>query len=104
MCAIFELSTTSYADDAILVKKALSQLETLCQAWNGYKLGEPKAKFGWTFFELVIQPPLQKGIEEKFSEMIKKYRFSSKSEKFRKFLKDYFEAKGCNVNVKLIDF
>ena len=104
MCAVLEISTTNYSDNAILVKKAFSQLETLCEAGNGYNMGEPKSKFGWTFFELIIQPPLQKGIEEKFAGMIKKYRFSSRSEKFRKFLNDYLEAKGCNVKVRMIDF
>ena len=62
MSIILELSTTQYLDDKLNVKKALSHLETLCEAWNGYILEEPEHKAGWTFFKLKLKPALHDGI------------------------------------------
>ena len=104
MGAILEISTKDYDNDLVLVKRALSQMETLLQAYNGYLLSEPNANFGWTFFKIAFKPELQKGIEEKFSDMINKYRWSRQPEKFSKFMGDYFQARGCNVKVKLVDY
>ena len=101
MSIIFQLSTRNYSDDRFNVKKALSHMETLCQAWNGYMLGEPEEKAGWTFFKLKLKPPLHEGIQKEFSDMIGKYRWSKPEEKFRKFMEDYFLAKGCTVQVKI---
>lgn len=104
MSAILEISTKNYDMDLVLVKKALSQMETLVQGYNGYLLSEPTSNFGWTFFKLAFKPNLQKGIEEKFADMINRYRWSKQPEKFAKFMGDYFNAKGCNVKVKLLDY
>ena len=104
MCAVFELSTRDYDNSSFQIKKALSHLETICEAWSGYRLGPPKSKFGWTFFAMIIQPQLQSGIESKFADMISRYRFSKQPEKFTKFFGDYLDAKKCNVRVRLIDF
>ena len=101
MSIILELSTTNYLDDKLNVKKALSHLETLCEAWNGYALGDPEEKAGWTFFKLKLKPELHEGISNKFSDMIEKYRWSKPDEKFRRFMEEYFQAKGCNVKVKI---
>ncbi len=67
-------------------------------------MGAPESKFGWTFFQLIIQPPLQSCIEAKFADMLGKYRFSKKHEKLAKFLGDYLNAKDCNVKIRLIDY
>lgn len=104
MCAVFELGTTSYDDSSFQIKKALSHIETLCSTYGGYALGKPQSRFGWTFFQLVIQPSLQACIEDRFADMISRYRFSKRPEKFTKFLTDYFDAKACGVKVRLIDF
>ena len=102
MSIILELSSRNYLDDKLNVKKALSHLETLCEAWNGYTMGEPEEKAGWTFFKLKLKPELHEGIEKKFSDMIGKYRWSNSEEKFRKFMEEYFQAKNCNVKVKIV--
>ena len=102
MSIILELSTTNYLDDKLNVKKALSHLETLCEAWNGYTLGDPEEKAGWTFFKLKLKPELHEGIVKKFSDMLEKYRWSKPDEKFRRFMEEYFQAKGCNVKVKIV--
>ncbi|NIP62189.1 MAG: hypothetical protein GWN01_16105 [Nitrosopumilaceae archaeon] len=103
MVYTFQLETTNYEEDRLLVKKALSQFESLCDAYNGYLLSEPVSKFGWTFFKLAMKPPLEMCIEKKFEDMLNKYRWSSQSEKFTRFLQDYFDSKGCSIKVKLID-
>ncbi len=98
-----ELGTTNYEKDRTLVKKALSQFESLCNEYNGYLLSEPVSKFGWTFFKLALKAPLEICVETKFADMLNKYRWSSQAEKFAKFMQDYFDSKGCHVKVKLIE-
>jgi hypothetical protein len=78
-------------------------METLVGSSNGYSLSEPSSKFGWTFFKLSFKPILQNGIEEKFADMLSKYRLNTQSQKFTKFMTDYFQAKGCKIRIKIID-
>lgn len=101
MSIILEISTKDYATDSVLLKKAMSQLESLCFAYGGYVLSEPKEKFGWTFFKMGLKPELQIGIEKKFSDMITRYRWSKPEEKLTKFLSDYLNVRGCQVKVSL---
>jgi len=104
MSIIFQLSTNNYSNDRFNVKKALSHMETLCQAWNGYQLSEPEEIAGWTFFKLKLEAPLHEEIQKEFADMIGKYsRWSKPEEKFRKFMEDYFLARGCTVKVKMTD-
>jgi len=100
---VLEVGTKNYADDLLSIKKALSHMESLVGGYNGYILSEPSSKFGWTFFKLAFKPNLQNGIEEKFSDMLAKYRSSNQSQKFVQFLTDYFHSKGCDVRIKMID-
>ena len=97
-----EISTKNYLDDLIAIKKALSHMESLLGTYNGYLLSEPTSNFGWTFFKLAFKPNLQSGIEEKFADMLNKYRWSNPSEKFAKFMTDYFNSRGCNVRIKIM--
>ena len=103
MSMVLEVGTKNYIDDLLSIKKALSHMETLVNGYNGYVLSEPESKFGWTFFKLSFKPNLQNGIEEKFSDMIKKYRKNNQQEKFAEFIIDYFISKGCNVKIKIVD-
>ncbi len=103
MDTVFEISTKNYSDDLLLIKKTLSHMETLVGSSNGYTLSEPSSKFGWAFFKLSFKPNLQNGIEEKFADMLSKYRFKNQSEKFTQFMIDYFQSKGCNVRIKILD-
>ena len=100
MPSTLEVSTKNYADDKLAVKMALSHLETLVGAPNGYLLSEPESKFGWTFFKIALKAELEDGIQNKFSDMIEKYQWSKPEEKFTKFMTDYFASKGCNVKIK----
>ena len=78
-------------------------MESLVGGYNGYVISEPTSKFGWTFFKLAFKPNLEEGIEEKFSDMLAKYRWSNKEQKFAKFMTDYFNSRGCEVKVNLVD-
>lgn len=103
MSMVLEIGTKNYSDDLLSIKKALSHMESLLGAYNGYVLSEPSSKFGWTFFKLAFKPNLQKGIEEKFSDMLTKYQWSDSQQKFVNFMTDYFASKGCDVKVKKVD-
>jgi len=103
MSMILEVGTKNYFDDLLLIKKALSHMESLVGGYNGYVLSEPSSKFGWTFFKLAFKPNLQNGIEEKFSDMLAKYRSSDQPHKFAEFMADYFISKGCVVKIKISD-
>jgi hypothetical protein len=100
---VFEVSTRNYGDDLLLIKKTLSHMETLVGSSNVYTFSEPSSKFGWTFFKLSFRPNLQNGIEEKFADMLNKYRLNTQSQKFTKFMTDYFQSKGCNIRIKMLD-
>ena len=103
MSLVLKIGTKKYIDDLLLIKKALSHMETLVDGYNGYVISESESKFGWTFFKLAFKPNLQNGIEEKFSDMLKKYNTKDQQEKFTEFITDYFISKGCNVKIKIVD-
>ena len=103
MDIVLEIGTKNYLDDLLTIKKALSHMESLVDGYNGYVLSEPSSKFGWTFFKLSFKPNLQNGIEEKFSDMITKYQTNDQTEKFAKFMTDYFVSKGCDIKIKISD-
>ncbi len=102
MSFALEISSKNYSDDKLAIKMALSHMETLVGSTNSYFFSEPYSKFGWTFFKIAIKPDLQDGIEKKFSDMIEKYQWSNPTEKFTKFMTDYFATKGCNVKIKSV--
>ena len=101
MDIVLDIGTKNYLDDLLAIKKAMSHMESLLGCYNGYLLSEPTTNFGWTFFKIAFKPDLQTGIEEKFSDMIERYRWSKPEEKFVKFMSDFFKAKGCDVRVKM---
>ncbi len=103
MNVVLEVGTKNYVDDLLSIKKALSHLESLVGGYNGYSLSEPSSKFGWTFFKLAFKPNLQNGIEEKFSDMLKKYRWNDQQQKFTQFVTDYLHSRGCDVRIKIVD-
>ncbi len=103
MSIVLEVRTKNYFDDVLSIKTALSHMETIVEEYNGYTLSEPELKFGWTFFKLAFKPNLQNGIEEKFSDMLNKYPSSDQSQKFAKFMIDYFQSRGCTAIIKTDD-
>ena len=99
---ILEVDTKDYPTNVVLLKKAMSQIESLLMIYNGYALGEPSSRFGWTFFQMAVKPELRQGIESHFSDMIRRYGWGKPEVKFAKFMGDYLQARGCDVKVKLV--
>ena len=103
MTYYIQIGTTNYDDNRLLIRKALGKLESKCQVSDGYLLGEPMSKFGWTLFDMVLKPNLHFSMEENFADMIKKSKGSKPTEKFIDFLSNYFESNDCNVKLKFIE-
>ena len=99
--ALFEISTTKYVEDIKLLQVVMTKMAALCNIAAGFKFGEPVSRFGWTFFQMFLDQELYVGIEDEFSDMIKKCKGNKPDEKFTNFLSQYFESKGCNVRVKI---
>ena len=98
---ILGVGTKDYPTDVVLVKKAMSQIESLVASYNGYALSEPSSRLGWTFFQMAIKPELRQGIESRFQDMIRRNGWGKPDAKFAKFMGDYLKARGCNVEVKM---
>ena len=97
----FEISTTKYEENIKLLQVLMTKMAAVCDVADGFKFGEPTQRFGWTFFQMLVDQELYVGIEDKFSDMIKKSKGSKPDEKFTNFLNQYLESKGCNVKVKM---
>ena len=101
--AFFEISTTKYEEDIKIIHLAMTEMAAVCNVSTGFRFGDPTSKFGWTFFQLFMDQELYVGIEDKFTDMIKKTKGDKPDEKFINFLGMYFESKGCNVKVKIVN-
>ena len=101
--AFFEISTTNYEEDVKTIQLAMTKMAAVCNISTGFRFGDPTSKFGWTFFQLFMDQELYVGIEDKFADMIKKTKGNKSDEKFINFLGMYFESKGCNVKVKIVN-
>ena len=97
----FEISTTKYDDDIKIIQVAITKAAAVCNIDMGFKFGEPTSRFGWTFFQLLIDQDLYSGIEDKFSDMIKKSKGNNADERFLNFMSSYFETRGCSVKMKM---
>jgi hypothetical protein len=102
MKIILEISAIDYDKEKECIVKALDDLQNLCKVTGGYELGNPMSRFGWTFFKVWLRPNLFVCINEKFADMIKKSK-GQKSEKFSRFMSDFFESRGCNIKLKLVE-
>ena len=99
---LFEISTTKYKEDIELIQVVMTKMAAICNIASGFKFGDPVSRFGWTFFKMLLDQELYVGIEDEFSDMIKKSKGNKPDEKFINFLDQYFESKGCSVKVKLV--
>ena len=97
----FEISTTKYDEDIKIIQVAITKAAAVCNIDRGFKFGEPTSRFGWTFFQLLIDQDLYSGIEDKFSDMIKKSKGNNADERFLNFMSSYFETRGCSVKMKM---
>jgi|TARA_B100000315_G_C14391032_1_gene501964 hypothetical protein len=99
---IFEISTTKYEEDIKLIQVVMTKMAAICNVAAGFKFGEQIPRFGWTFFKIFLDQELYVGIEDEFSDMIKKCKGDIPDEKFTNFLSQYFESRGCNAKVKMV--
>ncbi len=102
MNPLFQLSTKSYDKEILIVKQALTDLETECNVQNGYTIGEKFNKFGWTFFNIQISEELAEIIEK--SGMMEGALGYNIGEQMTNFVGHYLETKGSNVRIKKIDY
>ena len=98
---LFEVGVTDYADQLILIKRALSHLETRCGVPGTSMLGQPVSRFGWTFFQIAMKRVLVDRIEETFGDMIAQYREGKPEERLARFMSDFLESRGCKIRLKL---
>ena len=79
MKPLFQLSTRSYDEEIIIVRKAMEELETKCDVKNGFLLKEPSGM------------------------MINAQGFGF-NEQLKNYLGHYLETKGSNCRIKKIDY
>ena len=101
--AFFEISTTNYEEDIKTIELALTKMAAVCNISTGFRFGDPTSKFGWTFFQLFMDQELYVGIEDKFTDMIKKTKGDRPHEQFITSLGTSFASNGCNVTVKIVN-
>ena len=102
MKPLFELSTRIYDKEIEIVKKAMMDLENICNVKDGYEIGEPFTKAGWTFFNLQISSDMSDIIEK--SGMLEGALGYRISEQLKNFLGHFLESKGSQVRIKKIDY
>jgi hypothetical protein len=102
MNPLFQLSTRRYDDEIGLVKKAMVELEKKCNVKNGYTLGEPFTRAGWTFFDLQISSEMASIIETSgMMEGALGYRIA---EQLKNFIGHFLEIHGSNVRITKINY
>ena len=102
MKPLFELSTRIYDKEIKLVKKAMMDLENICNVKDGYEIGEPFTKAGWTFFNLQISSDMSDIIEK--SGMLEGALGYRIAEQLKNFLGHFLESKGSQVRIKKINY
>lgn len=99
----FEIAGHDYTKDRLSIKMALSHMESLIGVYNGYFIGPPSTRFGWTFFTLSIKPDFQLGIESEFADMLAGYaKKRDRSQRLAMFLSDYFNSRNCGIRLKAV--
>jgi len=102
MRPLFQLSTRKYEKEIRLVKKAMADLENICEVKNGYEISEPFARAGWTFFTVQISSDMFSKIEK--SSMMDGALGYRIGEQFKNFLGHFLESRGSQVRIEKIDY
>lgn len=102
MKPLFQLSTRRYEVEIELVKKAMIDLENTCNIKDGYEIGVPFTKAGWTFFNLQISSDMSDIIEK--SGMLEGALGYRITEQLKNFLGHFLESRGSQVRIKKIDY
>jgi len=99
---LFQLSTRIYDEEILLVKKAMNELEAICNIKEGYQISDPFTKAGWTFFNLQITIQMTSVIEK--SGMMKGALGYKIDEQLKNFIGHFLESKGSQVRIKQINY
>lgn len=102
MQPLFQLSTRRYDEEINLVKKAMAELENICNVKNGYQIGEPFTKAGWTFFTIQLSSDILSVIEK--SGMMQGAIGYRIPEQLKNFLGHFLESRGSQVRIKKMDY
>ena len=102
MQPLFQLSTRRYDAEINLVKKAMAELENICKVKNGYQIGEPFTKAGWTFFTIQLSSDILSVIEK--SGMMQGAIGYKIPEQLKNFLGHFLESRGSQVRIKKMDY
>ena len=80
----------------------MSELENICKVKNGYEIGEPFTKVGWTFFKISLSSEMTSIIEKSgMMEGAQGYRIA---EQLKNFLGHFLETRGSQVSIKKINY
>ncbi len=102
MQPLFQLSTRKYDEEINLVKKAMAELENICKVKNGYQIGEPFTKAGWTFFTIQLSSDILSVIEKTgMMQGAIGYRIP---EQLKNFLGHFLESRGSQVRIEKMDY
>ncbi|KAG2480101.1 MAG: hypothetical protein O6746_00190 [Thaumarchaeota archaeon] len=102
MQPLFQLSTRRYDEEINLVKKAMGELENICNVKNGYQIGEPFTKAGWTFFTIQLSSDILSVIEK--SGMMQGAIGYRIPEQLKNFLGHFLESRGSQVRIEKMDY
>lgn len=101
MRPIFQMSTRKYDEEIDLIKNAMVELENICKVKNGYEIGEPFTRAGWTFFNVEISLEMESVIEK--SGMMNGALGYRIGEQLKNFLGHFLELRGSNARIKKLD-
>lgn len=102
MNPLFQLSTRNYEEEIGIVRKAMAELEGQCDVKNGYAIGQPFTRAGWTFFDLQISSEMASIIEKSgMMEGALGYRIA---EQLKNFVGHFLDTHGSNVRITKIDY
>ena len=102
MKPLFQLSTRSFDEEIIIVRKAMEDLETKCNVKNGFTIKDVSGMAGWTFLNLELSDHMLSVIETS-GMMINAQGFGF-NEQLKNFVGHYLETKGSNCRIKKVDY
>ena len=76
----------------------MKDLERICKVKNGYELGDPFTKAGWTFFSVQLSSEMFSVIEK--SGIMQGAQGYKIAEQIKNFLGHYLESHGSQVRIK----
>ncbi len=102
MQPLFQLSTRKYKEEINLIKKAMTELEGICNVKDGCIISDPFNRAGWTFFNIQLSSELLSKIETSgMMEGAGGYRIA---EQLKYFVGHFLDSRGIHVRIEIIDY